>query len=112
MEQRIADAELKNEFSARNVETEKLTEILAAMNLSVKEVRFKRSCFFSIDIPLINASCLSHPWSVNFMFFYSISGEKMKNYQKNAFLVIMFFKTVGRNKLILCVKAVMFFFVA
>lgn len=37
-EERIAEAELENVHSARNVEAEKLKEILAAKCLSIKEV--------------------------------------------------------------------------
>ena len=37
-EQRIAEAELENVHSARNVEAEKLKEILTAKSLSIKEV--------------------------------------------------------------------------
>ena len=37
-EERIAEAELENVHSARNVEAEKLKEILAAKFLSIKEV--------------------------------------------------------------------------
>ena len=37
-EERIAEAELENVHSARNVEAEKLKEILAAECLSIKEV--------------------------------------------------------------------------
>ena len=37
-EERIAEAELENVHSARNVEAEKLEEILAAKCLSIKEV--------------------------------------------------------------------------
>ena len=37
-EQRIAEAELENVHSARNVEAEKLKEILTAKGLSIKEV--------------------------------------------------------------------------
>lgn len=37
-EQRIAEAEMENVHSARNVENEKLKEILAAKGLAIKEV--------------------------------------------------------------------------
>ena len=37
-EQRIAEAELENVHSARNIEAEKLKEILTAKGLSIKEV--------------------------------------------------------------------------
>ena len=37
-EQRIAEAELENVHSARNIEAEKLKEILTARGLSIKEV--------------------------------------------------------------------------
>ena len=43
-EQRIAEAELENVHSARNVEAEKLKQILAAKGLSVKEVLLKICC--------------------------------------------------------------------
>ena len=37
-DERIAEAELENVYSARNVEAEKLKEILAAKCLSIKQV--------------------------------------------------------------------------
>lgn len=37
-EQRIAEAELENVHSSRNIEAEKLKEILTAKGLSIKEV--------------------------------------------------------------------------
>ena len=40
-EQRIAEAELESVHSARNVEAERLKEILAAKGLKVKEVRLE-----------------------------------------------------------------------
>ena len=45
-EQRIAEAELENVHSARNVEAEKLKEILEAKSLSVKEVCWNVWCLF------------------------------------------------------------------
>ena len=47
-EERIAEAELENVHSARNVEAEKLKEILAAKCLSIKEVCQKVQHFQNI----------------------------------------------------------------
>ena len=54
-EQRIAEAELENVHSARNIEAEKLKEILAAKGLSVKEVLLK-ICYFVIKKTVICAT--------------------------------------------------------
>lgn len=46
-EQRIAEAELENVHSARNVEAEKLKEILAAKRLSIKEITPDGHCLYN-----------------------------------------------------------------
>ncbi|KAJ7374532.1 OTU domain-containing protein 6B [Desmophyllum pertusum] len=46
-EQRISEAELENVHSARNVEAEKLKEILEAKSLSVKEITPDGNCLYN-----------------------------------------------------------------
>lgn len=46
-EQRIAEAELENVHSARNVEAEKLKEILATRGLSIKEITPDGHCLYN-----------------------------------------------------------------
>jgi len=46
-EQRIAEAELENVHSARNIEAEKLKEILAAKGLSIKEITPDGNCLYN-----------------------------------------------------------------
>lgn len=46
-EERIAEAELENVHSARNVEAEKLKEILAAKCLSIKEITPDGNCLYN-----------------------------------------------------------------
>lgn len=46
-EQRIAEAELENVHSARNIEVEKLKEILTAKGLSIKEITPDGNCLYN-----------------------------------------------------------------
>ncbi|CAH3015073.1 unnamed protein product [Porites evermanni] len=46
-EQRIAEAELENVHSARNIEAEKLKEILTAKGLSIKEITPDGNCLYN-----------------------------------------------------------------
>lgn len=61
-EKRIAQAEIDNQNCDRNVEAEKLTEMVSKLNLCIKEISPDGNCLYNAIADQLNNSSNQHDW--------------------------------------------------